>query len=355
MTNLAALGMGTKANAKRKEIYPVARVAPWKAPNVHREWATVRQDVPGTLLYSDSPETVREPGLLYQGRVRGKGRLFFYHVNGMAEPMMLYIYALAKTDTTIAVRREMLPSPDLDFYQVGRTLSRADLTERINYRWISVVAHRPTLLNVKPYLVQQGYLAAGIIELEAADEVEIRVVMIPRARLARKYLAWWRGLARDGIHRRGTFDTYEREVHVAAYEPTQDGIVAMTFADGEVDAFLPGIDEITGGPVVHHGNYGLRYRIHIPQAMGSYRIYFNPQGGRYAGDIGVRVNYRESIVSLARKPEEPALGTGTLHDTVCIAEVPGGNEVELNWMPAGSSFLPIRLWLVPFGEEKTMM
>ena len=40
------------------------------------------EDDDTTLLFSDSPETVEEDGILYQDTVKGDARLLYYHVNG---------------------------------------------------------------------------------------------------------------------------------------------------------------------------------------------------------------------------------------------------------------------------------
>ena len=40
-----------------------------------------------TLLLSDSPEYVKEPGIVAAGTLHGKSRIYFYHVNERTEPM----------------------------------------------------------------------------------------------------------------------------------------------------------------------------------------------------------------------------------------------------------------------------
>ena len=44
-------------------------------------WRAVSRDEGGTLLFSDSPEYIKENGILYSDVVTGKGRILFYHVN----------------------------------------------------------------------------------------------------------------------------------------------------------------------------------------------------------------------------------------------------------------------------------
>ena len=44
-----------------------------------------QKDDDTTLLFSDSPETVEQDGILYQDTVKGDTRLLYYHLNGMKE------------------------------------------------------------------------------------------------------------------------------------------------------------------------------------------------------------------------------------------------------------------------------
>lgn len=49
------------------------------------EWKVINSSLGGSLLLSDSPEMVMADGILYQDTVTGNIRLFFYHVNAMAD------------------------------------------------------------------------------------------------------------------------------------------------------------------------------------------------------------------------------------------------------------------------------
>lgn len=347
-----AMGSALFEQALGKQ-YPASEEASWRAPVAHREWPALKEDTGGTLMVSDDPERVTKPGMLFSGTLKGKGRLFFYHVNGLKHPQRLLVYALAEKETAVAVERELLVKPSRDYLHAGRRLSRLEAKSDVDLRGVDLKAGRPTLLLSQKISPKYGELAAGILDLETQLPVQIRVVMIPHERKAMKYLGFWPFMASDHVHARGTFPATERVVTVNRYTPDTDGEVALTLADGSADEFLVGLDEADNTEVRNFGNYGLCYRIRIPSAgTGRYRIYFNPQGGCYAGDIEVHVNGREALVPLARKDGDMAFGTATLSDTILLADVSAGADVELVWVPAAASFLPVRLWLVPVPDAE---
>jgi len=75
------------------------------------------------LLYSNVPERIRKPGTLYIGHLDSSGpvRLFYHHVNNMAQPVALSV-SLVNTGPD-PVTLQIVPgfaAPDLDAVQAGR-------------------------------------------------------------------------------------------------------------------------------------------------------------------------------------------------------------------------------------------
>ena len=58
-----------------------------------------------TLLLSDSPEYVKEPGIVGAGTLHGKSRIYFYHVNERTEPMKVGILLENKGKRVLHNRR----------------------------------------------------------------------------------------------------------------------------------------------------------------------------------------------------------------------------------------------------------
>ena len=63
----------------------------------------------GTLILSNSPETVKEKGILYCEQLLGKGRLVFHHVNATHENdqrLLIVVKNLTKSEQRFEVHQE---------------------------------------------------------------------------------------------------------------------------------------------------------------------------------------------------------------------------------------------------------
>ena len=82
-----------------------------------------------TLLLSDSPEYVKEPGIVAAGTLHGKSRIYFYHVNERTEPMKVGILLENKGNAPafVEIERAIYAKPSPDYFKVGRELSKKEL------------------------------------------------------------------------------------------------------------------------------------------------------------------------------------------------------------------------------------
>ena len=82
-----------------------------------------------TLLLSDSPEYVKEPGIVAAGTLRGNSRIYFYHVNERTEPMKVGILLENKGNVPafVEIERSIYAKPSPDYFKVGRELSKKEL------------------------------------------------------------------------------------------------------------------------------------------------------------------------------------------------------------------------------------
>ena len=82
-----------------------------------------------TLLLSDSPEYVKEPGIVAAGTLQGKSRIYFYHVNEGEAPMKVGILLENKgtVPAFIDVERAIYAKPSPDYFEVGRELSKEEI------------------------------------------------------------------------------------------------------------------------------------------------------------------------------------------------------------------------------------
>lgn len=83
-----------------------------------------------TLLLSDSPEYVKEPGIVAGGTLHGKSRIYFYHVNEGTEPMKVGILLENKGNVPafVEIERAIYAKPSPDYFKVGRELSKKEIT-----------------------------------------------------------------------------------------------------------------------------------------------------------------------------------------------------------------------------------
>ena len=83
-----------------------------------------------TLLLSDSPEYVKEPGVVAAGTLHGKSRIYFYHVNEGTEPMKVGILLENKGNAPafVEIERAIYAKPSPDYFKVGRELSKKEIT-----------------------------------------------------------------------------------------------------------------------------------------------------------------------------------------------------------------------------------
>ena len=82
-----------------------------------------------TLLLSDSPEYVKEPGIVGAGTLHGKSRIYFYHVNERTEPMKVGILLENKGNAPafVEIERAIYAKPSPDYFKVGRELSKKEV------------------------------------------------------------------------------------------------------------------------------------------------------------------------------------------------------------------------------------
>ena len=82
-----------------------------------------------SLLLSDSPEYVKEPGIVAAGTLHGKSRIYFYHVNERIEPMKVGILLENKGNAPafVEIERSIYAKPSPDYFKVGRELSKKEI------------------------------------------------------------------------------------------------------------------------------------------------------------------------------------------------------------------------------------
>ena len=131
---------------------------------MHR-WPVESYDTGGTLLFSDSPEYVKEVGVLYRDTVTGDARVLYYHLNDTAQPKKLAVVLETEADlATVSVTRGAAAAPSTDYLHVGKETQIGYFdTHELNER-IYVTKERPRLLvpTMNETLLAPGQLVYGV-------------------------------------------------------------------------------------------------------------------------------------------------------------------------------------------------
>ena len=143
-----------------------------------------------TLLLSDSPEYVKEPGIVAAGTLHGKSRIYFYHVNEGTEPMKVGILLENKGNAPafVEIERAIYAKPSPDYFKVGRELSKKEMaTEQLDLgNWAQEGVNIPVRSKVtkkeikqqKERLVQSRKIKLKQVEEEIKKDTTSRTISL---------------------------------------------------------------------------------------------------------------------------------------------------------------------------------
>lgn len=294
------------------------------------------------IMISNSPEIVKNDGILYSDYLTGENRLYYHHINGSSETKNIYLLVKnsGHTPASLTLKRWGTAGPS-DPMSVGRTA--------VN-RYFSHGAQNSARLVLQPgeikiinqgtgNIINPGEATNGIYDIKTTDQLFFAVVALGNDKTIAEYenLPLLTG---DGIHIRGTYPVANRimSLELEGTEPTR-----LVLADGIEDAFIIGEDrsnDITGISELikqNKGNYGVVYSITITskQRVG---IIFTPRGGMYTG-AGQWDGRAFNI---------PNRGILNPMEGAMIGVIEAGESKELKFIPPAGSYLPVNLIFVPF-------
>lgn len=315
------------------------------------EWKVTNSSRGGTLLFSDSPEMVSTTGILYQDKVEGNARLFFYHVNATrnAKKMDVLLENTGQGVAHVTVNRYSLGSPGYAWMAVGKEAMTSYLSGKSPVYQISIPPGRvmPLSTKISETAVLPNMLINGIFDFVADRPVIVKVMMRPLFEDSEPFAKTAKILPADQFHLRGTFEGANRQlIPVQTYDPDHDGAVAVTLADNEVDPYLEGVDATDGSKVVNYGNYGVVYQIPFPsQSSGKIAYYLAPMGGDYAGAIGIQ--HPDVYWSPLATPQGRVNFGNKSGDFAFLGTFDSGDSLTFTYSPPGASNLPVRLVALP--------
>ncbi|WP_054743670.1 hypothetical protein [Cellulosilyticum ruminicola] len=242
------------------------------------EWQP-QQRLTGKLILSDSPENVREIGILYEEKIDGLGRILFHHINESEDVKNLAIIICNKEGLKkqAKILKQEVMGPTKYILHAGQTLlERYFMGKQKGIITLDPYEEKILFMSL-PNEWQPQLLLTGIIDFETDGIVEVIIAAIDKTTSISeiKKLPY---LERDK-HPRGTF--YCLEESYALHLPSF-GRYYVRLEDDE--DWAVGKDGITQEITMNRGNYGIMYHVTI-QAEAVTKVQIVPRAGVFKGVI----------------------------------------------------------------------
>ncbi|ACO47606.1 PKD domain-containing protein [Deinococcus deserti] len=295
------------------------------------------------LLFSDSPETPTQSGVLYQDRASGRVRVVAYHINRLPRPARLYVLARPRS---AAAAVQVLRGGSAGGTRIESVLGQVSVLDFLTGTGSprqQLSTSGVTALYTSPLLTpEQG--ATALLDLHITGEADLSVVMLEEGRpLTDETLRALPVLPPDAQHQRGTFPGAVRSLTVrVGSSPAR-----LTLGDNLSDPALSGVDATTGAPQRLSGNYGVQYDITVENSVpgNSTVATFVPRGGAYRGGLTVEDGQDRQIIRI------PGSGVLTNGDHPMMLWKTRSRSFRLSFIPTGGSFLPVSLVFYPHQGE----
>lgn len=300
-----------------------------------------------TLIFSDDPELVPEPGILYQDSVSGAFRVFFDHVDAARTPLYFRVVVTNRgaTPVHIEVGRAGEAGPARAVLPTGQAAEHAWMAATVGAA-ITLAPGQSAFLDPgqgRPAALP-GQNESGIIDATASGNVLVAVVAERRPTPdISNLLVLSSTTPAGGFVGRGTFP--HADITMQAY-----GNGGMQFVQVAAPlSYLRGYSAVDGVPTEDYGNYGVLYDMHVTVTSGQSEpltAVFDPLGGPFsgAGLVGVGYTPGEVVDMPADGGFSPSPTAGILLGSYPLS---AGRPLNLHveWMPPSGSSLPASLLL----------
>lgn len=297
-------------------------------------------DVPGTLLMSNSPESIPSSGILYKDTVSGKGRLLVHHKNTTeyTKKLMVLVSAPNNETVTLKVSHEAILGPDKNILVTGQNAVISYLKGKQTDIYTLKVGQTLCIYDSSKISGwETNQVVSGTLDFESTGDVTWQVVVMDeQSSLAN--LNQLRILPRD-VHNRGTFNVIERQYVLDLRDISEPTKLVV---GREQEEWLQGVDALTGEMMWNKGNYGLPIKIIVKnnEDMG---VVLNARGGSFLGALKWSKN------SVFEVPNEEILSDQKVAALVGCIKAGVTNEM-VYMLPNGSSapvlfgFIPKSVW-----------
>ncbi|WP_054740863.1 hypothetical protein [Cellulosilyticum ruminicola] len=298
-------------------------------------------DVNGSLIMSNSPESIPSSGILYRDTLEQEGKILIHHTNATTQNKKLMIIATTKEEEPIKliVSNEAIIGPSPHILSSGQLAVSTYFKGKKSKEYIVKKGEQICIYNSSLNGVwKPNETITGLLDLYSEGKVSLSVVAMDYASEIGN-IAKLAVMPADGIHIRGTFDVIKREYVVDINALTQS---AKLVIGRESEEWLKGKDALTGQEVRNKGNYGLPISIKVKSDK-NIGIILNARGGSYLGALKWNNNKVFNV------PGEDILNNQKVAALVGMTKGNTNSEI-LYMLPNGSSapvlfgFIPEAVW-----------
>ena len=335
-----------------------------KSTTIMHKLEVFSQDSGGTLIFSDSPEYVRQNGILYTDTVEGDARILFYHLNdtNIRKRFAIIFENHASTTNIIRITRGGMTQPNKNYFSVGKIAQtmymEGNFQDKIELKCYERKVYQPFT-----FLLNPGQLIHGMCDLIVPKPVKIFLLMYPEEEEALDFLSVAEVLPKDEHRLRGTFKQMNRTLTLKRpYDSERDGLGYILIGDNVNDPFKRGIDATDGSEVINYGNYGITYTLNFNTRFMT-DFYLSPLGGHYAGALRYKYYGTSGVIQTPARqlffgdktpPEPPTVaqariaGISLMTDTTELSGLGSyRGYVSFEYSPPGASNLPVNIILMP--------
>ena len=298
-------------------------------------------DMPGTLIMSNSPESLYSSGILYKETSTGVGRLLVHHQNRTqyAKKLLVLVTNPGQENVTLKISNKAIAGPNRHILQTGQKAVTAYLNGTAAQNYTIKPGETICLYdssNIKSWKAEE--VVSGTLDFDSSGTINWQVVAMDE-KSGLDNLSKLKVLDRD-VHNRGTFNVIERQ-YVLDLNNIQEATKLVL--GREKEEWLEGTDALTGDTMWNKGNYGLPIKIVIQnnEDMG---IIANARGGNILGTLKWN---KSKIFNI---PNEGILNSQTV--AALVGTVQANTENEIVYMLPNGSSAPILFGFIPKSQWK---
>ncbi|MGL6173403.1 MAG: hypothetical protein ACRC1P_02190 [Cellulosilyticaceae bacterium] len=298
----------------------------------------------GVLVMSNSPESVKEEGILYEEVVKGKGRLLVHHINHIKEEnKRLVVLAQNKSSKRVdfTIKNKIFRGPSKDVLAIG---------QRVLYDYFNKGnGVHVNLMPEETYIIYDSLkdkwkydeVISGMVDFEgegcikyivASINQETQIEQVPNMSLAKR-----------DVHPRGTFEHLAKYYNIKLDKVDQNTKVVIGGTEAEWER---GKDTLTQKNSINRGNFGVTYHLRITAEQDT-AVILNPRGNMFRGAIEWEGEGAYLVPKYGYFP--------SLEKAAYLGIIKKGETKELVYMlPCGSS-APIVIGFIPETQWQNKM